>query len=59
MKICDKERATNCEFPLFWGSTPFSGSSAGKDLVKLVKNPPAKLETPVQFLSWEDLLEKG
>ena len=25
----------------------------------LVKNPPAMQETPVQFLSWEDHLEKG
>ena len=25
----------------------------------LVKNPPAIQETPVLFLSWEDLLEKG
>ena len=24
-----------------------------------VKNPPAMQETPVQFLGWEDLLEKG
>ena len=26
---------------------------------QLVKNPPAMQETPVQFLSQEDLLEKG
>ena len=26
---------------------------------QLVKNPPAMQETPVQFLGWEDLLEKG
>ena len=44
---------------------------AGKDLgistlftwisliAQLVKNPPAMQETPVQFLDWEDLLEKG
>ena len=25
---------------------------------QLVKNPPAMQETPVQFLGWEDLLEK-
>ena len=30
----------------------FPGSSAGK-------NPPAMQETLVQFLCWEDLLEKG
>ena len=28
-------------------------------IAQLVKNPPAMQETPVQFLSWEDLLEKG
>ena len=26
---------------------------------QLVKNPPAMQETPVQFLAWEDPLEKG
>ena len=26
---------------------------------QLVKNPPAMQETPVQFLGWEDPLEKG
>ena len=26
---------------------------------QLAKNPPAMQETPVQFLGWEDLLEKG
>ena len=31
----------------------FPGNSAGK------KNPPAMQKTPVQFLAWEDLLEKG
>ena len=28
-------------------------------IVQLVKNPPAKQETPVQFLGQEDTLEKG
>ena len=28
-------------------------------IVQLVKNPPAMKETPVQFLGWEELLEKG
>ena len=28
-------------------------------IAQLVKNLPAILETPVQFLGWEDLLEKG
>ena len=27
--------------------------------VQLVKNPPAMQETMVQFLGWEDALEKG
>ena len=26
---------------------------------QVVKNPPANQETPVQFLDWEDPLEKG
>ena len=28
-------------------------------IAQLVKNLPAMLETLVQFLGWEDLLEKG
>ena len=28
-------------------------------VVKLVENPPAMQETPIQFLGWEDPLEKG
>ena len=28
-------------------------------IAQLVKNPPAIQETPVQFLGWEDPLEKG
>ena len=28
-------------------------------ITQLVKNPPATQETPVQFLGWEDPLEKG
>ena len=28
-------------------------------IAQLVKNPPAKQETPVQFLGWENPLEKG
>ena len=28
-------------------------------VAQLVKNPPATQETLVQFLGWEDLLEKG
>ena len=31
----------------------------GFPIAKLVKNPPAMQETPVQFLGWEDPLEKG
>ena len=27
-------------------------------IVQLVKNPPAMQKTPVQFLGWEDLLER-
>ena len=28
-------------------------------IAQLVKNPPAMQETSVQFLGWEDSLEKG
>ena len=28
-------------------------------MVQLVKNPAAMQETPVQFMRWEDPLEKG
>ena len=28
-------------------------------VAQLIKNPPVMQETPVQFLGWEDLLEKG
>ena len=28
-------------------------------MAQLVKNPPTMQETPVQFLGWEDTLEKG
>ena len=34
-------------------------SSAPSLVAQLVKNPPAMQETPVQFLGWEDPLEKG
>ena len=33
--------------------------SALPTIAQLVKNSPAMQETPVQFLGWEDLLEKG
>ena len=31
----------------------------GFPLAQLVKNLPAMQETPIQFLGWEDPLEKG
>ena len=52
-------------------SIPESGRSSGEGtgyplqyswaslVAKLVKNPPAMQETPVQLLRWEDPLEKG
>ena len=63
-----KESACNAGDP---GSIPGSGRSAGEGkgyplqyswaslVAQLVKNPPAMRETLVQFLSQEDLLEKG
>ena len=63
-----KESACNAGDP---GLTPGSGRSAGEGIgyplqyywaslvAKLVKNPPAMQETSVQFLGWENPLEKG
>ena len=63
-----KESSCNAEDP---GSIPGSKRSAGEGIgyplqyswaslvAQLVKNSPAMQETPVQFLSQEDLLEKG
>ena len=63
-----KESACNAEDP---SSIPGLGRSAGEEIgyplqyswasfvVQLVKNLPAKQETWVQSLGWEDLLEKG
>ena len=33
--------------------------SRASPIAQLVKNPPVLQETPVRFLGWEDLLEKG
>ena len=64
----DKESACNSGDP---GSIPGLGRSAGEGIsypfqyswaslvAQLVKNLPAMQETPVRFLGWEDLLEKG
>ena len=35
------------------------GILCGSLVAQVVKNPPAMQGTPVQFLGWEDLLEKG
>ena len=63
-----KESACNAGDP---GLIPESGRSSGEGLgyplqyswaslaAQLVKNPSAVLETWVQSLGWEDLLEKG
>ena len=63
-----KESACNTGDP---GSIPGSGRSAGEGVgyplsyswvtlvAQLVKNSPAVRETWVQFLSWEDPLQKG
>ena len=41
---------------LCWG---FPDGSDSKLIAQLVKNPPARQKTLVQFLGWEDPLEKG
>ena len=35
-----------------------TGATRASPVALLVKNPPAKQETRVQFLSWEDTLEE-
>ena len=39
--------------------TAFIRSFIHLGVAQLVKNPPEMQETPVQFLGWEDSLEKG
>ena len=63
-----KESTCNAEDPSL---IPRSGTSPGEGkgyllqyswaslVAQLIKNQPAKQETPVQFLGWEDPLEKG
>ena len=63
-----KESACNVRDP---GSIPGLGRAPGKGIsyplqyswvflvAQLVKNPPARQETWVQYLGWEDPLEKG
>ena len=47
--------SVGCLFVLFTISFDEQGASLR---AQLVKNPPAMQETPVQFLGWEDPLEK-
>ena len=68
MQSAGKESACNAGDP---GSIPGLGRSPGEGIryplqyswaslvAQLVKNPPAKPETWVQSLGWEDPLEKG
>ena len=46
---------------LFWNILVFNVQLllVASLIAQLVKNPPAMQETLVQFLGWEDLLEKG
>ena len=45
---------------MFKGNLPlFLSPYRASLLAQLVKNLPAMQKTPVQFLGWEDLLEKG
>ena len=51
----EKENKQETEFRLCSYSTWKRASL----IAQLVKNPPAMQESPVRFLGWEDLLEKG
>ena len=66
--FCGKESTCNAGDP---SSIPGLGRSTGEGIgyplqyswaslvAQLVKNPPVMQEIPVQFLGWEDPLEKG
>ena len=64
--LVGKESTCNAGDP---GSVPGLGGSPGEGIgyplqysslvAQLVKNLPAPQETPVQFLGWDDPLEKG
>ena len=41
---------------MVWKTLDFCWASL---VAQLLKNPPAVQETPVQFLGWEDTLEKA
>ena len=41
------------------GRAGYVGSCQGFPVAQLVKNPPARQETPVRSLGWEDPLEKA
>ena len=41
------------------GKSLRKGRWKASPVAQLLKNPPAMQETPVQFLGWEDPLEKG
>ena len=44
---------------MIWTSENLMKAQNSILIAQLVKNPPAMQETPVWFLGWEDLLEKG
>ena len=50
--------SSNFLLPLFLLNGVFSSERASL-IAQLVKNPPGMQETPVQFLDWEDPLQKG
>ena len=55
MNIVDESELPSQAVMVFsWSSKKWASLIA-----QLVKNPPAMQETPVQFLGWEDPLEKG
>ena len=46
-------------FFVFWFFSAAPHGLWASLVAQLVKNPPAMQEIPVQFLGWEDALEKG
>ena len=55
-KVCPGDSAQPCVLIVVTAKLYGAPTERG---VQLVKNPPAMQETAVQFLGWEDPLEKG
>ena len=57
--LCLSTEQPSLSAPILPASLGIRGVDADETIAQLVRNPPAMQETPVQFLGWQDLLEKG